>query len=341
MPQQLISLRPDIWIPDDVTGWRHAPNLDTRINTGDRDIRFLTDQDGYRTGIESKPDIAKQRILVLGDSFVEAIQVEYEQTITGRLEKALSSKDPLNPVVVVNTGVGGWSPDQYLLEARQALSKTKYNLVIVFLFMGNDITNEWVHKYPPRPPTIRHELRLPQSLNSAEFINAIAYPVNDFLEVRSHLFVLFKNRAWFLLMRMGLSPRYFPEVLLRSTANTSIWSVTTEICTAIATEANVHDTPVLFVLLPHEVQVNDMLFKQYVSALNIDPMTIDLEQPARLLTAEFEARGLRIVDTTPLLREAYYSGQSKIYGEIDTHFSPVGHQLVADFIEPIVFKLLN
>src|SRR5256714_14878773 len=70
-PQQLIVKRPDIWQPVDTLGWNHRPNVSTTINTGERTIHLYTDRDGFRVGRAGRVE-AKRRILLLGDSFMEA-----------------------------------------------------------------------------------------------------------------------------------------------------------------------------------------------------------------------------------------------------------------------------
>ena len=43
---------------------------------------------------------------------------------------------------------------------------------------------------PPRSPAPVHHLRVPRSLHAAEFIDALFYPFNDFMEQHSQLFML-------------------------------------------------------------------------------------------------------------------------------------------------------
>lgn len=338
LPQQLILVRPDVWIPDNVVGWRHSPNLDAKINTGEREIRLLTDAYGHRIGIESH-GTGNYRILALGDSFLAALQVEYKQTMTAQLEEMLS-KELNDRVMVVNTGVDDWGPNQYLLEAKQELKRTRYDLVLAFLYMPNDVIRKQLERIPPKKPVVRHQLRLPQKLEMREIINALAHPINDFLEVRSHLYILLKNRAQYLLARMGLSALYFPDVLLRSLADSPRWAMTADVCASIASEAAHHNVPVLFVLLPGLYQVDQTHLAEYIRAFDKDPSMVEPEQPARLLTRELKARGFTVVDTTDVLKAASTSGQADTYGQIDRHFGPGGHQIVANFLEPMVLDFL-
>ena len=104
-PQQLVVKRPDIWQAVDTLGWAHRADVRTTINTGERTVRVFTDRDGFRVGAGGRVE-GKKRILLLGDSFMEAFQVEYEQSFAGLLEARLGAT--LGETVAVrNAGVGG------------------------------------------------------------------------------------------------------------------------------------------------------------------------------------------------------------------------------------------
>jgi hypothetical protein len=81
-PQQLIVDRPDIWQPRDTVGWEHRPNVQTTVNTGEGFVHFRTDAEGFRIGRAGRVEGDRQ-VLLIGDSFMEALQVEYEQSLAG------------------------------------------------------------------------------------------------------------------------------------------------------------------------------------------------------------------------------------------------------------------
>src|SRR6266516_3444108 len=185
-PQQLIVKRPDIWQPVDTLGWMHRPDVTTTINTGERTVHVFTDGDGFRVGRAGRVE-SKRRVLLLGDSFMEALQVEYEQSLAGLLQARLGTR--LGETVAVrNSGVGGWDPPQYLMEARRVLARDRFDLALVSVYLENDVVQA-MQTYPPRPPAVVHPLRLPRRPTWAEFVDAVLYPINDFLEVRSQLFI--------------------------------------------------------------------------------------------------------------------------------------------------------
>ncbi|HEY0674208.1 MAG TPA: hypothetical protein VGD27_18185 [Longimicrobiales bacterium] len=336
-PQQLIILRPDLWQPADTIGWLRRPNVDASINTGQGEVRLIADHEGFRVGPQGR--VNGTPVLFLGDSFVEALQVEYEESVTGLLEKSLTLATG-SSVAVRNAGTGGWSPNHYYLRARTLLPREPYRLVITAVFVGNDVQPKREQYFAPRAPAERHRFHWPRNLSKAELMSATVHPLNDMLEERSHLFVLLRGRLETLRMKTGTYPLYFPQEFLRAQANSDSWGVTADICRDISELAAKHDARALFVLIPADFQVNEAKFDQYVRGFGIDTATVDLEQPTRRLSEELAARDLTFVDALPRFRELNARGES-LYGHVDPHLSPAGHKALADLITPVAARLLQ
>jgi hypothetical protein len=333
-PQQLIELRPDIWIPDqEGLGWRQQGGLDTTVNTGERTVRLVTGEHGHRISPQRSPIAPAVRVLTLGDSFLVGLQVDYADLFSARLEKALALS-LASSVEVVNTGVGGWGPSHYLLEARSELAEGTVDAVLVALFAGNDIEVDAVGRFNPRQGTVVHAWRWPTALRRDELVTTLAYPLNDTLERRSHAFVLARAVAWKQLMRLGLSARRLPTVLLRSEAESPRWATTADTVAKIVALAAQNGAATVVVLIPGAYQVDPELAAAYARGIGVDPGQLDVDQPARLLGAELAARGIPLLDLLPALRAA--RGQ-ELYGRVDTHLAPAGHEVVArELVEPLV-----
>lgn len=341
-PQQLIVLRPDLWQPTDGVGWRHRANADTVINTGDGPARIVTDGRGHRIAPGPLPSDPTLRVLALGDSFLEAIQVDYADTFAARLEQSLAAARG-ETVRVVNTGVGGWDPEQYLLEARAELERRDYDAVLVFAFLPNDLVLRRRGHLPPRQAAERRRLRWPRAASKRELVDAVAYPVNDVLERHSQLFMLLRNRAKFLLMRAGLSAHYFPAVLRTggNLAALETWRTTAEIVAEIRDLAAARGVPMLAVLLPGVYQVDAEAGRRYAQAVGLEPTDYDLDLPSRLFGQALGAEHVPFLDTLPALRSALAAGRGPLFGQVDTHLAPAGHQVVAETVMPHLSGMLT
>lgn len=342
-PQQLVLMRPDLWEPVPELGWRKRPNVVTTINTGEGRVTVRTDSDGFRVGATphaavAHPDAAR-RVLLLGDSFMEALQVEHEASLAGVLERELGERLAA-PVEVRNSGVSAWDPPQYLLQARQALAAGRYDAVAVSVYLGNDMVTHWPQRFSPRTPAERSEWRLPRAPSREQIVSGVLRPLNDALERRSHAFVLVKNQARTLRMRLGLTADYLPTELLRTEKASARWAVTAAICAAIAREAAAHDTPIFFLLVPSSYQVDRAALAAYVRGFGLDSGALDADLPNRAFTQALAAQGLSALDATPALRAAHARGV-RAYGRVDPHFSAAGHAEVGQLVAPALVSLLE
>jgi hypothetical protein len=211
---------------------------------------------------------------------------------------------------------------------------------VVAVFVGNDLVAQPSGYFPPRQPTERAHFRIPFSLSPRAWINGIARPLNDVLEVRSHVFVLAKNVAAPLRIRLGLSAAYVPRGVLVDNLDGPEWQVTADLLESVADVAHEQGTPTLFVLIPERYQVNIELFERHQAAYDLDPSAVDLDQPNRQLSGELTARGLNVVDLLQAFRDGQSEGVGSLYGSVDPHLSPRGHQSSFEVLRPRVREMV-
>jgi hypothetical protein len=299
----------------------------------------VTDNNGYRVN----KNIPKNReadlsILALGDSFLEALQVENVFTIPEIIRQNLEKKHDIT-VQADNAGVTGWDPNHYYLEAKNALARKKYDLGIVFLFVANDIVRYEADSFPERNPLIRHNFYIPRSLNWDGIVGSFFYPLNDILETKSHLFILVKKSIRFQLAKIGLTARYFPSIFMKNEDDLLKQSTTAKICKKIKAEFNKYNTPVFFVLIPAIYQVNDKIFNKYVNAFDIDTASVDITRPNKFFKKEFKKRRLTLVDPLVFMRNTAENNLN-MYNSVDSHLNEQGHYAVSEYILPIVESYL-
>lgn len=135
--------------PDPTTGWSLQPNAtgrwfnpvyeyDIAVTINDRGLRS-PDEVGYERADDTL------RILVLGDSYVEALQVPLEETFPQRLARLLQAnadaRDDGRTIEVINAGVSGWGTDQQLLWLQHEGVNYQPDVVLLAVYPGNDFMN--------------------------------------------------------------------------------------------------------------------------------------------------------------------------------------------------------
>lgn len=124
----------------DQTGWRGKPYFTTTVATGDVVHNLVLNNAGMHDTEHklSKPDDTF-RILILGDSFVQAVQVPEVETAHQVLEDRLNELGDSRRYEVISAGVGGWGTGQELLYYRNEGRHFQPDLVLLMFFLGNDV----------------------------------------------------------------------------------------------------------------------------------------------------------------------------------------------------------
>jgi len=131
------------WTVPHPLGWALTPNAHGRWfdDWYEYDVDFRVNSQGLRDDEHTYAKPAETfRILVLGDSFVEAAQVPLESAWHQVLERELNAAGG-RPVEVVAAGVGGWGTDQELLWFRTEGVRYQPDLVLLVFFPPNDFMN--------------------------------------------------------------------------------------------------------------------------------------------------------------------------------------------------------
>jgi hypothetical protein len=127
--------------PDRVLGWKMVPNFHWQWTghhwyASDFSVAVAANSDGFRdvdreTG---KPDDVK-RVALLGDSFIEAVQVPFKDTAGQHLERLLNSPSHRSASrwEVLNFGVSNYGVGQYMLAWDEYASKYGADYVAVFV----------------------------------------------------------------------------------------------------------------------------------------------------------------------------------------------------------------
>jgi len=127
-------------IPDPVLGWRLLPNTHHLYQTWEFRVNVDYNSHGWR---DIEHEYSKRegvfRIVVLGDSYMEAYSVNIEDAFHRQLEKF--ARDSGKQIEVLNLGVGGYGTLQAYLALVEEGLKYSPNLVVLGFHFGNDLKN--------------------------------------------------------------------------------------------------------------------------------------------------------------------------------------------------------
>lgn len=129
------------WVePNPLFGWQNIPNSKYWYHKeNDHPITGRINSYGWRDKEWSLPKPqGSYRIAVLGDSFVEAFQVESNRTFLSLAEQQLNQKHNLK-VELMNFGRAGATQSEELLILRNCTAKFSPDMVLLFFTPGNDI----------------------------------------------------------------------------------------------------------------------------------------------------------------------------------------------------------
>jgi hypothetical protein len=128
---------------DEHKGWVGRPNVSGWYRTeGEAYIQMNSDGFRDREHTKVKPENTF-RIALLGDSFVEALQVPLDQDLAAVIERELSSCTALagRKAEVINFGVTGYGTDQELITLREKVWDYSPDIVVLDFYTGNDIVD--------------------------------------------------------------------------------------------------------------------------------------------------------------------------------------------------------
>ncbi len=97
------------------------------------------DEDGLRADPEATSEsraVSQTTVALMGDSFVEALQVSHEDSFPGRLQAAAP-----DDASILNYGTSSYSPLLYLLQWRHQIAVTSPTHVVLMLY-GNDVRDD-------------------------------------------------------------------------------------------------------------------------------------------------------------------------------------------------------
>ena len=349
-------------------GWCLRPNMTGFNQTFDYTVRVSTNSKGLRD-IEHdyKKENGVYRIIVLGDSFMEAYQVPLEQSFPRILEKKINNELSAR-VEVVNLGVGGYGTAQEYLYLKEEGLKYKPDLVILAFLSSNDVRNNsrtlekklWrgrnIFKIEGRPFFTKDDQGYLE-LHAPDFKTAlIAGDKRDTELVKIRKERNYKDKLLlYQMVSKGLKritedvryPTYEVNPLLGTYFHEydkdweEAWDITKRIIVATKKISKEAGASFLLFTVPSKFQVeSDYYNKAMKLYLKKDPkLKVDLEKPDNILRKFSQENKIHYLSLLKKFRENYKKGDRKLYFSLqDRHWNKNGHELAADIIVNYVIE---
>jgi hypothetical protein len=280
--------------------WRGKPGTPAR-GSWFNSLGFL-DEEFSR---ERTPGV--RRLVALGDSFAVGV-VPYKDNFLTLLDGLL---DQSIETEVYNFGIPATGPEDYLYLYRTEAHLYSPDLVLLCLFVGNDVR-------PIKKASLLHR-------ESLLFFNVIhrlgilggdrftatwqkqdqpTFTQEEFFEI---------ERGRMKIVRRSLDAR-------RRRAYVQTLQALDEILSEV-------DDRLRVVLIPDEFQVNEALFRSLAGGAESE---FELERPQRVLREFLDERRVRYLDLLPVLREAEEA--ERTYKPRDTHWNVRGNRVAAEAI---------
>lgn len=319
-----------VWHHDRAGLALHWPGLVTHLPQFGQTVSFNSVGMRDREHAVTKPE-GVFRILVLGDSFMEALQVPYEESFPSLLERALEQKTARR-VEVVNASVSGWGTDDELQYLKTYGMVWSPDLILVAMTLHNDISDNLRERFH----TTRNGAVVARSNESASFLQYKVVQLKSFLAARSHAFQLVRHarRSGELRVAAGQLGSHVVELFRDGTdGSVARGVVLTELLLArMQAMASAEGRRVALVLLPLAVQLSDEKF----DALDAQAATgstrgLDRERPQRLMLGVADRTGIPAIDLLPGFR-SWTAGGGDLFFERDGHWNARGHRLAVEIV---------
>jgi len=338
----------------DFRGWRPDPVLNRAHIPGLRFTYIAQDKKEFRHEVEysskglhdyeytyEKPENTG-RILVFGDSFVEAIQVEKTDNFCKVLEKYLSDENTPTDWQVINMGVSGYSPILEYLYLKNEGLKYRPDIVIMCFFM-NDVYEDMVYRgmatfddrgLPVAVSWKGHD-KTAKLRGWKRTERRISNGVKAFLK-KSIFYTFLKERIYRLLTLLNLreiEPEENQFFILTGNDNPDenrLWDDSFKNILAAKNIAERNNARFLFVVIPMEAEISDnpedAAFKAYFDGR---PSS---EKSDAFIERFCDRNGIERVNLLHEFTGGKMAGSKGLYFKNDGHFNQSGHQSTADIL---------
>ncbi|MBS3113810.1 SGNH/GDSL hydrolase family protein [Candidatus Woesearchaeota archaeon] len=325
---------------DSTLMYKHIPDFEVRFGRQEFSNLIKFNSNGlrdYEYEYEKPKDTF--RVLLLGSSFSQALQVNLDQTYENLVEKKLNeNKQNEKRYEVINTAVGGWGTAQELFYLKT--EGLKYDPDLITLdFSIRDISENAINSLV--------------TVENGKIVEHI--PVKASLPKR---FLLFCSRythlcslAQTVILSDAAKDGFLNKLLTRAKVNTETKRTlkrediflkensaefneaieeTFLLIKEIKKVADSKNIPLVIFIIPNREQVDDEKLKQFMEKYSLTKENVEYDKFQKLAKKFALENSISYFDALPYFRQQ--STNNTFYFNIDGHWNSKGHELAADLI---------
>jgi hypothetical protein len=342
---------------DRLVGWRGKANVTSTITWQGYQHRVVRNSWGMHDN-EHSPQKEEQvfRILMLGDSYIEAIEVEEQQSSHAILEETLNALATSDiRFEVINGAIHAWGPTQELMYFRSEGQSFQPDLILVFWVPANDLTNV----LPNQALTVEGtDCYAPYfAICNEQFDSEPFFPVPGMQPIwkncstSTKLFTTLLNQLYthsHLFQRLGptltkkqdrlfFSHRFAPWVINDSSDEVLdyAYQLTVNIYDQLASEGEQIGAKTAFIVIPFNQAVYSEVYPELAAALKRDLPGFEHANPTlpnQIFTNQMQNKGRLVFDMHPYFVNHLKEGGKDLHWSGDIHWNVVGNQIVAETI---------
>lgn len=277
-----------------------------------------------------KPDGA-YRVLVLGDSISASLQVPPESAFLNRTQRELDDRaQPDRSIELIDAGIDGFGTAQELLLFRERMARFEPDLVLLQMFITNDLTDnsseagDWNHylaRRCGRPYFALEDGRLEfrgrsQGASGGGFLDALL--------LHSQLYANLVSGE----PPDGAGPAFRDQEILDVTASPPLqraWELTQRLLRELAREVESRGMAFAVLIVPDKMATGQFTEEQIEAGL---PQN-GYDTPHRQLAASLAENGYRYLDLLPALERFRKETGRPAYFTVDSHWNEDGHAVAA------------
>ena len=311
-----LALRAYSYLHPSVLAYNPSQYRKFKARPGDLSYGFPINSDGFKDQPFSTQRVSgERRVAAIGDSFVFSM-VPYESSFCTVLEKRLQN------VNVMNFGVIGTKPEDYVTVLRNDTLRYEPDAVVLFIYVGNDFLltrNKW-YDYSALATVLHHTSKALQAYNGQDIRQNYTYDDNmtpfsyaDFISTES-------KYAETYYLGVDRFRKEFDRTMK------SVYAMR-DICAE-------HRIRFRVVVLPDRIQMEPDLQADVARNLQMPVSAFDYMRPQRMLAKTLTAQHIPFVDLYSPLADA----PERKFINHDIHFNIYGNRLVAELLPEDWFK---